>query len=589
MKTVLLLALFAGLKSAPTFGAAPPPVDLRVKLGDDPRWAAPEWNDRDWQRLSQQGELGATGLPAQAGVYWTRIHLQRSDLRGARPVAQTFFWPRDEPGSPINSIFLPAVFSYELYWDGHLIGHSGTVGSSRAIEVPGPLDQFLLIPPECLGPGPHVAALRMSSYHFNFPGRTFSMYFALENFAARLVYETRQSVYPLVSAGIAALTGVFCLVLAYFTQRRRALLLCGAIGFTLALFYYLVARRWLHNDPYTWLAPRYNLIDALMTLLAVLQPLLLLEQFSVPRRGWWLLPLGPALLLCWLGADLAWERAAWMCRAMLAISLVITVWAAGRKRPGAWFALAGVLIGLTGSRVESRSFLGPAFTLAFGGSGLGVLTAIGLQIRADRRRTQEMSLTAARLEIELLKKNIQPHFLMNTLTTIMEVIEDEPKLAVTLVDALAEEFRILERVSGEKLIPLGQELALCRAHIRIMSMRKGVKCSLSLASVDESAPVPPAIFHTLIEGGFTHQLPRQGELKFVLSGESQPTAVRYRLLVEGENPPPTVPLREGTGLRYVKARLEESYAGRWSLNAGPVPAGWQTTIEIRSPVTEDAA
>jgi len=500
---------------------------------------------------------------------------------------ETFLWPRDEPGSPINSVFLPAVFAFELYWDGHLIGRSGTVASTRAAEIPGPLDQLMMIPPEYLGPGPHVAALRMSTYHFNFPGSTFSMYFALENYTNRLTSELRQAIYPMVGVGVTAVTALFCAVLAFFAQRRRPLILCSAIGLTLAVFYYLIARRWLHNDPFNWLAPRYAIITALMTLLAVLQPWLLLEQFAVPRRPWWLLLLAPPLALCWLETPLAWDRAVGMCGVMLVFSLAVTVWAAWRKRPGARFALIGVLIGLSGVRSESRGFLGPAFILAFGGSGLGVLTAIGVQIRSDRRRTQQISLTAARLEIELLKKNIQPHFLMNTLATVMEVIEEEPKLAVTLIDALAEEFRILERVSGQKLIPLGQEIALCRAHIRIMSMRKGVKCSLTLQGIDEGAEVPPAIFHTLIEGGFTHQLPRGGELKFTLAGEVLTDLVRYSLRVEGENPPLTLPVREGTGLRYVKARLEESFAGRWSLGAGPVPDGWRTVIEIRAGEAEE--
>ena len=36
-----------------------------------------------------------------------------------------------------------------------------------------------------------------------------------------------------------------------------------------------------------------------------------------------------------------------------------------------------------------------------------------------------------------------------------------------MIDALAAEFRILSRVSGEKLIPLAQELDLCRAHLGV--------------------------------------------------------------------------------------------------------------------------
>jgi hypothetical protein len=39
----------------------------------------------------------------------------------------------------------------------------------------------------------------------------------------------------------------------------------------------------------------------------------------------------------------------------------------------------------------------------------------------------------------------------------------------------------------------------------------------------------------------------------------------------------------GTGLRYVRARLEESFPGAWSLSQDAVPEGWETIIELRRP------
>ena len=73
---------------------------------------------------------------------------------------------------------------------------------------------------------------------------------------------------------------------------------------------------------------------------------------------------------------------------------------------------------------------------------LGLMTSLAL-LCDERRRAQAAQLAAARLELELLKKNIQPHFLLNTLATIMETIEEGPKTAAALVESLAGEFRIL--------------------------------------------------------------------------------------------------------------------------------------------------
>jgi LytS/YehU family sensor histidine kinase len=139
-------------------------------------------------------------------------------------------------------------------------------------------------------------------------------------------------------------------------------------------------------------------------------------------------------------------------------------------------------------------------------------------------------------------------------------------------------------VAGEKLIPLGQELELCRAHLRVMSLRQGVMCTLASDGIDERAPVPPAIFHTLIENGLTHLQPRDGRQEFELRGEQHGSGVSYTLIARGRAfgaRRSDTPAREGTGLRYIKARLEESFTGRWTMDGGPVDEGWKTVILIR--------
>lgn len=568
-----------------------PPIEMRLKLGDDPRWAAPEWDDRDWEKVLHPVAMVTNTdgtLPTRTGPYWVRFRIERSTRTARRPVLETFFWPPDEPGSPINSVFLPAAFSYDFYWDGRLISRSGVVGHDRASEIPGPLDQFILLPDDLRGPGPHVVALRLSNYHYSFPAAKFGIYFAMENYRDRLVYETRQPLVPMIGAGGALLIAAICVVLYFAVDRRRPLLLLGLVSLLIALFYLLIARRWLHADPYSWLFPRYVLTTGIMTLISLVVPWLLMEQFGLNRRLWALAALLPFLGAAWYSPMYYWDKSAWMCRAMLGFSLVIAGWAAWRRRPGALFVLVGVVVGLVSIRAAGRGFLAPSLFVTFGALVVSLLIALGVQIQADRRREREARLTNVRLEIELLKKNIQPHFLLNTLATIIETIEQEPKMAVTFVEALAGEFRILSRVAGEKLIPLGQELELCRAHLRMMSQRKGVHCALTAAGVDEQARVPPALFHTLVENGLTHLLPRAGRIDFELRGERALGVMHYILLARGarqEAAADSVP-RLGTGLRYIHARLEESFPGRWTLRGEPVPDGWRTVIDIAAPGTE---
>jgi hypothetical protein len=594
----LLCLTPAATRADESVRAQQPATELRYQRGDDPRWAAPDWDDHDWPRAAQDGLT----IPVDDGIYWVRFRIQQTEVSAAGDRLRTLFWPRDEPGSPINAIFIAGPMSFELHWDGRLIWRSGVVGADRASETPGPLDNLVPVPDERRGPGPHTVALRISTAHYNFTTTRAGFYFAMVNFAERLIYETRQPILPLVGAGTAMLAAVFCAILFWLVDRRRPLLLCTLLSVAVGVFYFLIAWRWLHNDPYDWFAPRLTAIAITVTAFCGLQAWLLLEQFALPRKLFWLAALAPLIVAAWLASPFHAVIVLWIFRATLAFSVVATGWAVARRRIGARWALAAALLGLCSLQLvgDSREFVSGAFLLTFGAQLLGLFIALGLQVSDDRRRAREVALTAVRLETELLKKNLQPHFLLNTLATIIEVIEQEPKTAVTLIEALAREFRILARVAGEKLIPLGHELELCRAHLRIMSLRKGAACSLAVGErVDELGLVPPALFHTLVENGLTHLLPRDGEQRFELSEAREATRRRYTLVAHGDpmdraRPPTLPPLagtpapgvvapatrREGTGLRYVKARLEESFPGRWSLRGEAIPEGWRTVIEI---------
>jgi len=158
-----------------------PSAEFRFQLGDDPRWAAPDWDDRGWEHFGHPVDVKMSvpwssttgGIPSRTGVCWVRVHVERSQQRHPGPVFLPHIWLADEPGFPINSLFLTGAFAYEVFWDGRLIGASGRVGTDRSLEIAGPLDNLILIPADLLGPGPHVIALRLSSFHYNFPQAKF--------------------------------------------------------------------------------------------------------------------------------------------------------------------------------------------------------------------------------------------------------------------------------------------------------------------------------------------------------------------------------------------------------------------------------
>jgi hypothetical protein len=80
-------------------------------LGDDPSWAAEDWNDSNWEQLTADQGWGAQGHDSYAGYAWYRRHIRVVSLAGS---------------TPDFAILLPRVEdAYDLYWNGVQVGSFG--------------------------------------------------------------------------------------------------------------------------------------------------------------------------------------------------------------------------------------------------------------------------------------------------------------------------------------------------------------------------------------------------------------------------------------------------------------------------------
>ncbi len=221
------------------------------------------------------------------------------------------------------------------------------------------------------------------------------------------------------------------------------------------------------------------------------------------------------------------------------------------------------------------------------------------KIRLDAeitRKLHEAELRAARLETEMLKKIIQPHYIMNSLNVALEFIEESPKRSIRFIKELSDEFRAFMTYSNKQLITIKEEITLCRKHLKIMEYRQLKKYSLQTNIINMNHTIPPAIFHTLIENGVTYNLSNSDSICFMIleqlikNGKEYQITVNYNgdctnLSTEEENKikkqfNSSTKIVEGTGIKYIKSRLTESYGARWKLIFFGNETIWVTKIEI---------
>ncbi|WP_412069826.1 histidine kinase [Rubrivirga sp. IMCC43871] len=551
-RLLLLLALSVGAGDL----AAQTGVDpgsARYRVGDDAGWASPDADD--WPR----GWLHAP--PDTHAVLWLRLDAEVGpDAR--RPLG----------------LAVSAVAAREVYWDGVLVGASGRVGTDRASEVPGPIDTRHAIPDSLATPGPHVVALRMSTFRRAPSIGGYVHGVNLAGLEALVAWPLASTLLPLLFLGGFVLVGLYYGVLFAADRSRTPYLLTAALCLAVAALLGAESWRWVVGYTYDHHITRLVTVTALTWLVGVLLVATFAVQFELPRRGRVVAGVAGASGLA-LAVPGGYDPVALaMIVVALVAALAVTAWATARGRSGARFALGGVAICLGTVTATGLGFLDQAFFPAFAVLVASLLASLGLQTRDQRRRHQAALAQAARLEVEVVKSALQPHFLMNTLTSVIEWVETDPATGVRVLEALAEELRLLAEVAGETTVPLARELALCRTHLDVMGYRRDVRFHLDADGVDLEAPIPPATLHTLVENAITHNAYPPGDVRFALSESRADGHRRYTLTTPLADAPEVRP--ERGGLRYVRARLEESFPGRWALRSDASADAWVTTLEL---------
>jgi hypothetical protein len=555
------------LRDLNTFAANTQQSELRFKVGDDPAWASPAFDDSAWAVADRNNVLRKN-----AGVFWVRFRTRAKD-----------------PGQPLpTGVFVVETAASEIFWDGVLVRRCGEPGPDRAHEIPGQVYSLFDLPGSAVGPGEHVVALRMSTYWFNRPDPTMNLFISSVESSNTAHMMLREMLIPMLGVGALALFGLAAITFWATAGRPRGVLLFAGLNLGGAITLFAIHVRHIFPVPYSWSYPVWTATEILVAITSACLVALVLVQFDLPRRRWLAGAFVALLVADGIRQALVYHMIepvkvmveSW--RAAFLVSSALLIWALVRRRTGAAYVLVATVVAGLWYEHDPEEFLSENFLLTMLPILLGFILVIGLDLSAERRQAREARLTAARLELELLRKSLQPHFLMNTLTAVSQAMEENHHSAARLIDDLAAELRELAQFAEHKEVPLDRELDLCRAHLRIMSVRTEKPWRLETEGIDPGAMVPPALFFTLIENGFTHQQPIAGATAFRLRSETVDGGRRHVFFSPGKvrtSPPRPA---GGSGLRYVKARLNECWPGGWRFDHGPVDGGWETRVELRA-------
>ncbi|MCP2029705.1 sensor histidine kinase YesM [Flavobacterium sp. HSC-32F16] len=468
--------------------------------------------------------------------------------------------------------------AFDVYWDGILVGSNGKMTKSGQAEIPGTELTYYQIPENLASIGKHIVTVK---------GTQTELRESRRGIKVKLESYLRLHRAPLIVMSFMNLmAGAFLIASIYYfflyinsTRKEATVLLFGIICL---LFFCLLIIEYIKfyiDIPYTHFYTRLQIVGLLTLVISILVPLYFMLQFGFKKKRLFLFLLAVSLLVIYITYYGHYDRTAiYFSYSMCIFSMIVAVDAAYRKIKGGLIVVLGLLASVVVNKFIFYDFgLFVAFTIIV----LSMLYLHTIRAKALEEAHNASLLLSSRLQLQLVKKNIQPHFLRNTLTSLIDWIEESPQQGVIFIKALADEFDIMNSIAEDTLIPIKQEIELCRKHLEIMSFRKEVCYNWEEKNIDFNEEIPPAVIHTLIENGITHSLPpKQGCITFSLSFTREKKYKQYTLITVAKNRNRKKENSNGTGFKYIKARLNESYGSNWQFDSFAVEEGWCTIIKI---------
>lgn len=206
------------------------------------------------------------------------------------------------------------------------------------------------------------------------------------------------------------------------------------------------------------------------------------------------------------------------------------------------------------------------------------------QMRARELHEERLQAQLARAELQILKMQLQPHFLFNTLNTIYNLAPQNSRKAQLMIARLSELLRLsLEHVSTET-VPLQRELEFLNSYLEVEKTRFEERLQIVFEIDPETldAEVPNMILQPLVENSVRHGIGKKAA-GGTIRVSSRKTGNKLVLLVmddgKGLSPGLSSVVR-GIGLSNTRARLAQLYGQDFHFDLSPAMEGTKATIEI---------
>jgi hypothetical protein len=209
---------------------------------------------------------------------------------------------------------------------------------------------------------------------------------------------------------------------------------------------------------------------------------------------------------------------------------------------------------------------------------------IARRLREEEANAVRAEALRARAEMAALRAQLNPHFLFNTLHSVLGMVRRDPELAEAALEKLGDLLRYANRIhrDGVDWIALRNEWEFVETYLALERIRLGdrldVACQMPVTVLDH--PVPTFSLQPLVENAVRHGIaPRAAGGQISIDARLEIDSLRLEVSNDG-NASGASPESDdgGLGLRVLRDRLDVLYRGAARMAAGPTAGGGYSVV-----------
>ncbi len=209
------------------------------------------------------------------------------------------------------------------------------------------------------------------------------------------------------------------------------------------------------------------------------------------------------------------------------------------------------------------------------------------RLRQREVRSARLEAQLANAQLSMLKTQLQPHFLFNTLHAVSALIRDNPRAAEDMLEGLGELLRLSLEQQVTQEVALKTELDFIGRYLRLEEIRFADSLRVVVAADPDTldALVPSMILQPLVENALRHGISKRSK-GGLLQIRAVQTGTQLCLTVEdngpGDNASAVAPRKEGIGLTNTRSRLQQLYGSEHDFEIINTP-GRGTVVTVHVP------